>query len=76
MSEVINTQLLKLKTSIHTIANQEIPVLPTSPVYRLFEVRKEIAINILRSELNSQEEEMMIDLIDQYNSNIKKFFLL
>ena len=73
MSESINTHLLKLRSSIYTIAKQEIPVLPTSPLYSLFEVRKEIAVRILRGELTSQEEEMMVDLLDSYNSNIKKY---
>lgn len=73
MESATNKHLLELRSNIATIAKQEIPLLPTSPLYNLFEVRKKIALRILRGELTSQEEEMMIDLIDSYNSNIKKY---
>lgn len=73
MSELINTYRFNLRRSISMIANQEIPVIPTHPVYSLFGARKEIAMKVLGAELNSQEEEMLLDAIEMYNSNIKKY---
>jgi hypothetical protein len=73
MSESTYTQLVKLKTSIYAIAQQEVPVLQSCPAYSLFKIRKEIAIRILRDELSSQEEEMLVELLDSYNSTIKQY---
>lgn len=73
MSESINTYRFDLRRNINIIINQEIPVLPTHPVYSLFGARKEIAEKVIGAELNSQEEEMLLDAIEMYNSNIKKY---
>lgn len=73
MEEAINTDRLKILHTINTISHQEIPVSPTSPLYSIFEIRKEIATRIIRGELNFEEKEMMMDLLESYNSNIKKY---
>lgn len=71
MSQSVNTHLLNIEKSLHIIALQEIPVLPTSTAYKLFEVRKELAINILTMQLNPLEKDILVELIDSYNKNIR-----
>lgn len=57
-------------------ANSEIIVPTTSPVYRLFYERRVVAKEILKRELIQDDLEYAMNLLESYNENIRKFFLL
>ena len=76
MSESINMPRVYLERSLHDIAYQEIPVLPTVPVYRIFVERKKVAARYLNEVLSEIVQEQLLNYIEYCNEQIKKYLAL
>ena len=76
MSESINTQRILLHQSLHTITQQEVPVLSTNPAYMLFVQRKVAADKYLNEILSQVCQEELLHYIEYCNEQIKKVLAL
>ena len=76
MSESINMQRMHLERSLPTIAQQQIPVQESTPVYMFFYQRREAAIRYLTLELSEIGKEELINYIEYCNEQIKKVLAL
>jgi hypothetical protein len=76
MSESVNMQRMYLERSLHTITQQEVPVLPTNPSYMLFVQRKVAAIKYLNERLSEVGQEELLHYIEHCNEQIKKYLAL
>ena len=72
MSESINMQRIYLERSLHSITQQEVPVLPTNPAYMLFVQRKAAATKYLNERLSEVGQEELLHYIEHCNELIKK----
>ena len=76
MSESINMQRMYLESSLHNIAQQEIPVLPTNPAHMLFVQRRIAASKYLNEILSEVGKEELLHYIEHCNEQIKKALAL
>lgn len=76
MSESINMQRMYLERSLPVIAQQEVPVVSTNPVYMLFVQRKIAANKYLNELLSEVGKEELLHYIEHCNDQIKKVLAL
>ena len=76
MSESVNHSRLDFLRNLHTITQQEVPVLPTNPSYMLFVQRKVAAIKYLNERLSEVGQEEILHYIEHCNGQIKKYLAL
>lgn len=77
MSEAINWDRVNLERSLHTIAQQEVPVLSKDfTLYSFFEGRKQAATRCINEQLSEVVYEQMLNYIEYCNSKIKLYLAL
>lgn len=76
MSESINMQRMYLERSLPVIAQQEVPVVSTNPVYMIFIQRKIAASKYLNELLSEVGKEELLHYIEHCNDQIKKVLAL
>ena len=76
MSESVNMQRISLERSLHTITQQEVPVLSTNPAYMFFVQRKVAATKYLNERLSEVGQEELLHYIEHCNEQIKKVLAL
>lgn len=76
MNESANIQRIYLERSLHSITQQEVPVLSTNPAYMFFVQRKVAAIKYLNERLSEVGQEELLHYIEHCNEQIKKYLAL
>jgi hypothetical protein len=74
--ENLNNNRMELHRSISHIAQQEVPVLKTSPAYSILMQRKMASIKYLTQKISEQEEEELLAFIEICNDMAKRVLYL
>ncbi len=74
--ENLNNNRMELHRSISHIAQQEVPVLKTSPAYPILMQRKMASIRYLTQEISEQGKEELLVFIETCNDMVKRVLYL